>query len=376
MLSGSATPAGTAGCMSRFTGSVSGDHFTQHGGLWLSSIGLGTYLGEPTEEDDAAYEAAIRAAVGSGCNVIDTAINYRFQRSERCIGKALGDLVAAGDLRRSEIVVATKGGFIPFDGGYPSDPGAWVVDNLVLPGVIEVDEIVAECHCMSPAYIDLQLETSLKNLSLERVDIYYLHNPETQLAATGREEFLRRLTAAFTLLERKAAAGKLTLYGTATWDGFRRAPGSPDHLELAEILEAAESAAEAAGSARHHFGAIQLPLNLAMPEALIAPTQRIRGGGRRAPLLEAAHEAGLLVMGSASILQGHLPPRIPAEIAKRIPGGSSAVHKAIQWARSAPGLCTALVGMKSAEHALENMALATDPRMSPDQHAALISRRD
>ena len=45
------------------------------GGVLVSSIGIGTYLGEPDDADDRRYEEALRAAVTVGLNVIDTAIN-------------------------------------------------------------------------------------------------------------------------------------------------------------------------------------------------------------------------------------------------------------------------------------------------------------
>ena len=64
-------------------------------GLDISSIGIGTYLGETDEETDHAYEEAIAAAIRGGINLIDTAVNYRFQRSERNIGKVINELVAS-----------------------------------------------------------------------------------------------------------------------------------------------------------------------------------------------------------------------------------------------------------------------------------------
>jgi aryl-alcohol dehydrogenase-like predicted oxidoreductase len=378
MLSGFATPDGTARFRARHESSLSHDHFRSVHGLWLSSIGMGTYLGKPTSEDDAAYERSIAEALAAGCNVIDTAINYRFQRSERSIGRALAVLVAAGSIRRDEVVISTKGGFLSFDGGYPSDPGEWVVATFLRPGIIDASEIVADCHCMAPDYIEHQFEASRRNLGVDRIDIYHLHNPETQFGSVERTEVMRRLQAAFEILEGKVADGKLTLYGTATWDGYRRPPEAADHLSLHDVVEAARRAAKARGVAEHHVGAVQLPLNLAMPEALLSSTQVMPGGedaGAPCSLLQAAGAMGLVVMGSAAILQGHLPPKIPAEMAAAIPGGESAIHKAIQWARSAPGLSTSLVGMKSPGHASENLILARSPRMTASQHRALVQAR-
>ena len=65
-------------------------HFKSFDSLHLSSIGMGTYLGQPSEEDDQAVENAVFESVKSGAvNVIDTAINYRAMRSEKSIGRAL-----------------------------------------------------------------------------------------------------------------------------------------------------------------------------------------------------------------------------------------------------------------------------------------------
>ena len=65
-------------------------HFRSFDNLYLSSIGMGTYLGQPTEEDDRAIENAVYNSVKSGAvNVIDTAINYRAMKSEKSIGRAL-----------------------------------------------------------------------------------------------------------------------------------------------------------------------------------------------------------------------------------------------------------------------------------------------
>src|SRR5262245_55546408 len=117
--SSKATTEGTSNYKERFTGVVAEGHFRQSQGLWMSSIGLGTYLGAPDERSDVAYRSAVKRAVGLGCNVFDTASNYRCQRSERSIGDALADLFAQGGASRDEIIVSTKGGYIPFDGAQP-----------------------------------------------------------------------------------------------------------------------------------------------------------------------------------------------------------------------------------------------------------------
>src|SRR6266568_8537849 len=114
MITGFATAEGTARYRDRFPQLRDAGHFrraervTDVGELWLSSIGAGTYLGEPDDAADRAYTAAIAEALRSGINVVDAAINYRHQRSERNIGGALAESTAAGTLQRDELLVCTK----------------------------------------------------------------------------------------------------------------------------------------------------------------------------------------------------------------------------------------------------------------------------
>src|SRR5438128_2438774 len=112
---GLATSEATAAYARRFEGRLAREHFRSWNGLSLSSIGFGTYLGPHDDETDAQYRAALRRAVDLGCNVIDAAVNYRFQRSERAVGEALVEMFAGG-LRREAVFISTKGGFFPFDG--------------------------------------------------------------------------------------------------------------------------------------------------------------------------------------------------------------------------------------------------------------------
>src|SRR5580700_9265073 len=104
---GSATADGTLRYAARFQGRSASGHFREiMGGLVLSSIGIGTYLGDPDDATDKRYTDAVVVSVEGGVNVIDTAINYRFQRSERAIGAALKQLISKG-FSREEFVLCT-----------------------------------------------------------------------------------------------------------------------------------------------------------------------------------------------------------------------------------------------------------------------------
>ena len=289
------------------------DHFYRRVLDWtVSSLGIGTYLG------DRSYTDALLAAADSGINFFDTAINYRHQQSERDIGTALKQLC------REEIVVCTKAGFLT--------PGA------IPPGLLQSD-VVAGMHCMTPDFLDDQIDRSRANLGIDTIDVFYLHNPETQLAHIARDEFDRRIQAAFLRLEELVVQGKIRYYGVATWDGLRKAA-----LNLPRL-------AELSGP---HFRFIQLPFNFAMTEAY---------AGESGVLAHAAR-LGIVAVASASLLQ----TRILSNVPDAIPGLETAAQRAIQFTRSTPGISVALVGMSSREHVLENIGVARVPPLSRDQY--------
>jgi aryl-alcohol dehydrogenase-like predicted oxidoreductase len=352
-IQGRATPAGTRRYVERLGPNTAEGHFRQQQELLMSSIGLGTYLGHWDERTDRMYQEAIRRAAELGCNVIDSAINYRFQRSERAIGAALKQMIDAGKSKRDEIIVATKGGFFPFDGEPPRDPRAWVMENIIEAGVAKPEEIASGSHCMSPGYLRDQLSRSLDNLGLECVDIYYIHNPETQLETVSREEFNNRIRAAFELLEQMATEGRIQFYGTATWNGYRQPPGSRGYLSLSEM---AGLAGEVAGE-NHRFRMIQLPYNLEMPQALTEENQVV--DGEQISLLMAAHRLGITVVCSASLFQAKLKHNLPPFVGEALKGLKTDAQRAIQFVRSTPGVTTALIGMSQRSHVEENMETAT-----------------
>jgi aryl-alcohol dehydrogenase-like predicted oxidoreductase len=364
---GRATAAGTARYAQRFLGGTmtpqdeasarraADGHFRSALGLTLSSIGCGTYLGELTDAADDRYRTALTQAVRCGCNVLDTAVNYRAQRSEIALGRALADLLANEEFSRAELVVASKGGFIPYRSVRPTDPMQYVYDNFIAPGVAEPDDLAGGIHCMAPAYLSQQITWSLRNMDLRVLDIYYIHNPETQLAFVDRSTFRKRLQLAFARLEEEVAAGRIGCYGVATWEGLRRPPMSPGYMSL-EIM--VRLAAEIAGPS-HHLRVIQLPLSVATLEGAMLRNQTV--GDRLLPVLEAARDLGLDVVTSASIGQAQFKGRVVSLLADAYPALETDAQRALQFTRSLPGVATALVGMSRIAHVFEDLALVTHP---------------
>jgi len=367
-IAGSASAQGTLHYAARFQGRSAAGHFREiWGGRVLSSIGIGTYLGEPDPPTDKGYTRAVVAAVEGGVNVVDSAINYRFQRSERSVGAALRELLGKG-YTRDELVLCTKAGFLTPDGEMPADPNEYFAHEFLDRGIFQPEEIAAGCHCMAPKYLADQMERSLGNFGVEAIDIFYLHNPETQLTEVSSPEFQKRIRAAFAFLESAAGDRKIGAYGMATWNAFREDPKSPGYLSL----EAMAQIANEVGGENHHFRFVQLPFNLAMPEALTRPNQSI--GGKMVPMVQAARDLGIHLVSSAALLQGQLTKNLPPFVQSALQLKEES-QLALQFARSVPGLTTALVGMSRVEHVQANLALVGVEPASRDQFIKLFESK-
>ena len=84
-----ATSSGTWAYRDRFGDRFGRTYFRRFGPGVVSSVGLGTYLGDATDAVDDRYREALGAGLEAGINLVDTAGNYRCGRSERIVGEAL-----------------------------------------------------------------------------------------------------------------------------------------------------------------------------------------------------------------------------------------------------------------------------------------------
>jgi aryl-alcohol dehydrogenase-like predicted oxidoreductase len=352
-----ATAAGTKRYRDRHAARFADDFYRPLGNdLTASSLGIGTYLGDCDESDDARYIAAVRSALGQGINVVDAAINYRCQRSERAVGAALREAMAASDVARDEVIVCTKGGYIPLNGSAPTSRDAYLQylqETYLDPGIVAADEVVGGGHSLAPSFLAHQIRQSQENLGVRTLDVYYLHNPEQQLDSVQPARLRTILRHAFSLLEERVASGDIGCYGCATWNGLRTPPDTRGHLDLSELV----SIARDVGGDDHHFRVVQAPVNLVMSEAVRAPTQRL-GSRRVVPLLQAAEELGVAVVASATLMQSRLTHGLPQELRDAFPSLSTDAQRAIAFVRSLPAVRTALVGMRDASHVTENAAAA------------------
>jgi len=362
-IPGYATPEGTERFRARFEGkatnglAIADGHFRETPqGLQLTSLGMGTYLGALDDTTSRQMtEAAVKSVSTGAINVLDTAINYRYQLSERSFGKAIQQLLSNG-VQRDELFVCSKNGFISPDAELQAkgeDFRTWFQNHFIQSGKITPDDIAGGMHCMAPAYLNDQLNQSLSNLGLQTLDLMYLHNAaESQIPEIGLELFMQRLKLAFEFYEKARADGRIRYYGLATWNCFRVTPEESDEaLNLETVLQLAESV----GGGNHGFRFVQLPFNLAFTEALTIPSQTV--GDESMSFLEAAMALDIGVFTSVPLLQGQLLNQpLP-----KFEGLHTPAQECLQFVRSNPGVIAPLVGHKNPQHVDDNLKVATVP---------------
>lgn len=366
---GYATPEGTKRFQQRFEGTanVAAGHFRPSpDGLMLSSLGMGSYLGDPDPTTDASMEQAVRDSVSSGAvNVLDTAINYRNQASERSFGKALKELLEAQIIQRDEVFLCSKNGFISMDAAITQPFPEYFKETFIDTGIIQYEDIAGGMHCMSPSFLNDQLNRSLSNLGVETLDLMYLHNAaETQIPEVGREKFVERLQHAFEFYEKARSENRIRYYGMATWDCFRV---TRDHMDRFLSLDTLITLAEAIGGKDHGFRFIQIPYNMALVEAATLQNQPVRGEPHS--LLSAAHTLEVGVFSSVPLMQGQLLNQVKLQFENL----ETPAQQCLQFVRSTPGILAPLVGHKQPAHVAENLKVASVPPLSAERFSEFFA---
>ncbi len=363
MISGFATSEGTR----RFASKSGADkaNFRSFADLTLSNVGIGTYLGDPTKETDVLVTSAVKKSIESGVNVVDTAINYRSQKAERSVGKALRELLEEGKASRDEIFVSTKNGYVTNDADVQLGFWEYVKQEYTEKGILKEGDVTSGYHCMTVPYLSDQLDKSLKNLDLETVDLMYLHNAvEGQIKDVSMETFLKSLRSVFELYEQKRDEGKIKFYGMATWECFRVPRENPQYLSLEDTIAMAKSV----GGENHGFRFIQLPFNMYYDQALLGKTQTF--GSDTVSALDAASRLNLGVFTSVPFMQGRLlQPGVMPEF-----GDMKPPMRALQFIRSSPGVLAPLVGQKSSAHVAENLEIMNVPPIPEDEFPGIVKK--
>ncbi len=267
--------------------------------LITSKIGYGTYrVHDQNEEHVETLESAIEA----GCNLIDTSSNYTDGGSETLIGNVLQKMIAANKIKREEIILVSKVGYMQgqnLEQAQQQEASGNPWEDVV--------KYMDGCwHCIHPDFLTNQWTRSTDRLGLETIDVYLLHNPEYFLSHaknqasqsnwdTIQDAFYDRVYRAFVQMERFVDDGKIRYYGISS-NTFPSHQTDFEHVSLNRVYEAATKAAETVygDHAVSHFKVIQLPYNLLESEALTETNNEI--DGKSITVLEAAQSLGLGVL--------------------------------------------------------------------------------
>jgi uncharacterized protein YyaL (SSP411 family)/aryl-alcohol dehydrogenase-like predicted oxidoreductase len=293
LLAGRATAEGTARYAARQSTARTGYGPLGTTGLTCSRVGFGGYR---VDDDTDAHRDALAHALRSGCNVVDTSTNYTDGGSERLVGAVLADLAKAGPLRRDEVIVASKAGYV--QGQNLELAKEREAAGTPFPDMVKYADGV--WHCIHPEFLRDQLARSRERLQVETLDACLLHNPEYYLSDAHershgtlekrRQEFDRRIRDAFVFLEAEVAAGRLAAYGVSSNTCVRPAT-DPEFTSLTRMLELARDA----GGTGHHFRFLQLPMNLFEAGAAL---ERNNGPALERTVLEHAAAEGVAVLAN------------------------------------------------------------------------------
>ncbi len=373
-LAGHATQVGTVAYTARFASSG----YTALGstGLITSTLGFGGYR---IDDETREHYEALKKALLEGCNLIDTSTNYMDGGSERCVGAVLGELVRAGTLRREEVIVVSKIGYVQGE-------NLELAQQREAAGAPfpEMVKYMDGCwHCIHSEFLRDQLERSLTRLQLDTLDICLLHNPEYFLTdfrqrergdlESARNEFYRRLREAFTFFETQVAAGTIRWYGVSSNTAVLPAT-DPEATSLTRMLAAAREA----GGPAHHFRILQLPINLFEAGALLTQNN---GPDNRQTVLEAASAAGIgvLVNRPLNAFVGNRMIRLAASSNHRASDAISAVidpflpeaqrgeslsRKALWILTSSPGVSCVLNGMRTRGYVHDSLGVLPWPPLA------------
>ncbi|KAL1920395.1 uncharacterized protein VTP21DRAFT_772 [Calcarisporiella thermophila] len=222
-------------------------------GQRVSRIGFGGYrvrVGNPT------HEQALGDALKSGVNVIDTSAHFEQGLSEKLIGKVLKESFAKDNIKRENLFLISKAGYLEFTRSH----------QYSHPATVRVSD---KWHfSLSPYFLESEINSSLERLGVKKLDIFMVNNPERMLVAKDKvylpSQLYKDLGAAFKFLDSEVKRGRIGGYGICS-NTFALPPTSHNHIDLPTILSSLDNP--------DNFHAVQGPYNLferdlAQPEVI------------------------------------------------------------------------------------------------------------
>ncbi len=318
------------------------------------------------------YRSATATLLEEGVNVFVTSLSDRMMTSERCLGAALERAFREGVVKRDEVIVVTKGGYLAVDPEAVANRGharRYLFETYVEPGLADPDRIVHGVHCLDGPFLRDQIERSRRNLRVDTIDLYLVEEPELHLGECSAEEFRARVRGAVEALERAVSDGVIAAYGLCTWDGFLRPHHDRGHLAILDVFEWALDV----GGGDHHLRAVQLPYSVAMAEAFRLDSQ-ISPTGHSDAVLSTLRGTGTAVLASAPLVQGRALGRLPDVVDEVFPALASDAQRCLQFVRSTPEVTSAVVGMRDPDHVDDNLGVAKHEPAAAEDIEALFKR--
>ena len=302
----------------------------------ISKLSIGLYQGADNNIVDAQLSDIITQAIKFGVNYFDVAPNYRNTRSENILGKIIK--------RNLDIIVSTKGGFVPFDFSNKNiDEEVYVNKNFISKGLFDKESFdYYYFQSFNTRYLDYELNNSLSRLNSKKIDLYYIHNPEYLLMKVGYIKFIEVMNNVCAWIRLKIEKKEIVNFGISTWDGFFENDSSK-RLQLNDFISISKK-----NKIFENFKIIQFPFNILKTDAFTKTTQIIEN--KNVSLIRAANYHNINCYISAPYGQGKINDiKLPDEINKTFYGKNN-FQKALSFCMSVPYIKTIILGTKQLNH--------------------------
>lgn len=219
-------------------------------GLTAGRVGFGCYR---IARNHSTHHGALIHSLLTTTNVIDTSTNYGDGSSEALVGDVLHELIHSGRMKRDEVIVVTKIGYIQGKNIHFVNENKDQYEEILKFS----DDLM---HSLDPRFLLDQLELSRKRLGLSVIDVVLLHNPEYYLKYAesvkmeqdeAKNEYLKRIRQALDTLHEEVVAGRIGSIGISS-NTFPDPHNEYESTPLKEILEFAPES----------FRVIQFPANM------------------------------------------------------------------------------------------------------------------
>jgi aryl-alcohol dehydrogenase-like predicted oxidoreductase len=302
----------------------------------ISKLSVGLYQGADTESIDNQLTEVIKKAIDLGVNHFDVAPNYRNTRSEKLLGALIQN--------NNDIYISTKGGFVPFDFSNTNiNEEEYIQDLYISKGLFDKETFDSYYfQSFNIEYLEYELNKSFSRLNTNKIDLYYLHNPEYLLAMVGHLRYKEVMLNVFKWLRVKIENNQIENFGISTWDGFFESEINK-RLQLDDLISISIKC-----GIRNNFKVIQFPFNILKTDAFTKATQYI--DNKFISLIRATEKYSIKCFTSAPFGQGKINEiKFPPIINESFYGKNN-FQKALSFCLSAPNINTIILGTSKLTH--------------------------